>query len=345
MRRVRHEVGDSPGAAEIMLRTLRALGHTRRVTLSAPVLGALTAALLFAAGNNLQRHAAAADAHARAGAVRLFLRLLITPRWLLGGVLAVVALVFHARALTAGGVILVQSVIATTLVFSIVIEAAVERRWLRPRELLGAIVVVSGIALLVGLGRPGASGEFRSAGKAIAVLAVVALVGGAALYRSHRIPRGRRTALVLGASAGVCFALDAVFLRAVAASLSPLDRPVVLINGIGFGVASLLGNLIVARGYQSAPLRHVLPGMAAAEPVTAYLCARLVFGEPLAGGPVSELAVAVGLVMMVVGVVLCALGSALPRDRASTAVTVHTPATGLPRLSNAESTNAPRENL
>jgi drug/metabolite transporter (DMT)-like permease len=304
------------------------------MTRSAPVLGALAAALLFAAGNNLQRHAAAADAHAKAGPLRLFLRLLITPRWLLGGVLALVALVFHARALTAGGVILVQSVIATTLVFSILIEAAVERRWLRPQELVGSIVVVTGIALLVGLGRPGASGEFRSAGKAIGVLALTAVVGAGALYRSHRVPRGRRTALVLGASAGVCFALDAVFLRAVAASLSPLDRPVVLLNGIGFGVASLLGNIIVARGYQSAPLRHVLPGMAAAEPVTAYLCGRLVFGEPLAGGPVSELAVAVGLILMVIGVVLCALGSAHRREATSAASLAHTSAPGLPRVSD-----------
>ena len=49
----------------------------------------------FASANNLQRHAAASEDHAHAGPVRLFLRLLITPRWLLGGVLSVVALVFH----------------------------------------------------------------------------------------------------------------------------------------------------------------------------------------------------------------------------------------------------------
>ncbi len=314
--------------------------QTRPVIWSAPVLGALAAALLFAAGNNLQRHAAASDAHAGAGPVRLMLRLLLTPRWLLGGVFALVGLVFHARALTQGGVILVQSVIATTLVFSIVIEAVVERRRLRPQELLGSATVVAGIVLLVRVGRPEVSGEFRAVGKALAVLALVGMVGGGALYRSHLRPRGRRTALMLGASAGVCFALDAVFLRAAAASLSPLDRPILILNGAGFAAASLLGNLVIARAYQSAPLRHVLPGMAAAEPLTAYLCGRLVFGEQLSGGVVSEVAIAVGLAMMMAGVVLCALGSAHHRDdRGSSgrgderSAAVRTPATGIPRLS------------
>jgi drug/metabolite transporter (DMT)-like permease len=307
------------------------------VSLSGPVLGALAAALMFAAGNNLQRHAAASDAHAGAGPVRLMLRLLHTPRWLFGGAFALVGLVFHARALTQGGVILVQSVIATTLVFSIVIEGVVERRRPRVQEVLGSVVVVGGVVLLVRIGRPEVSGEFRAAGKALAVMALVALVGGGALLRSHLRPRGRRTALVLGASAGVCFALDAVFLRAVAASLSPLDRPVLLLNGAGFAAASLLGNLVIARAYQSAPLRHVLPGMAAAEPLAAYLCGRLVFGERLSGGLVSEIAIAAGLALMVTGVVLCALGSAHRRAVDSRAPT---PAIGIPRLTAPETDTA-----
>lgn len=273
------------------------------------MLGALLAALLFAAGNNLQRHAAAADTHADAGPIRLFLRLLITPRWVLGGGLALVALFFHARALTQGGVILVQSVIATTLVFSIVIEAVVERRRLRPAELAGSVIVVVGIALLVGIGKPGISEEFRSALKAAAVMAVALVIGLGALRLSHVRQRGRRTALLMGAAAGACFALDAVFLRAAAASLSPLDRQVLVINGLGFGAASLLGNLVVARAFQSAPLRHVLPGLAAAEPITAFACGRLVFGEPLENGLVGAVAVGGGLVLMLIGVVLCALGS------------------------------------
>jgi drug/metabolite transporter (DMT)-like permease len=280
-----------------------------------PILGALVAALFFALANNFQRHAAAGERHEGAGPIRLMLGLLTTPTWLAGSLLAVAGLVFHARALNQGGVILVQSVIATTLIYSILIEATVERRRPRPQEVLGALVVAVGVILLVGVGRPSASGEFRSVSKAMVVLALSALVGGGALLVSRRRPRGRRTATILGASAGVCFALDAVFLRAAAGSISPLDTPTLLINGGGFAIASVLGNLVVARAYQSAPLRHVLPGLAAAEPITAFACGRLVFGETLGGGTLGAIAVAVGLAMMLVGVVFCALGSAYYRER------------------------------
>lgn len=282
--------------------------------MSYPIIGALIAALLFAGANNFQRRAAGADRHADAGPFRLMLRLLVTPRWLIGQLLATAGLFFHARALTQGGVILVQSVIATTLVYAILIEAAVEHRRLRPQELIGSLTVVVGVALLVGVGRPNATGEFRSLGRAVLVLLVSAAIAAGALWVSRRRPRGRRTALILGAAAGASFALDAVFLRAAAGALSPLDQPVLVVNGLGFAVASVFGNIIVSRGYQSAPLRHVLPGLAAAEPVTALVFGSLVFGETFAAGWVAATGAVLGLALMLVGVVLGALGSAYQRE-------------------------------
>jgi hypothetical protein len=112
----------------------------------------------------------------------------------------------------------------------------------------------------------------------------------------------------MGAAAGVCFALDAVFLRGLTAALSPIVLFTLLINLAGFGVASLLGNLVIQRAFQMAPLRHVLPAMAAAEPVTAFLCGRYVFGERLQSGVSGAVGVGGGLFLMVCGVILCAMG-------------------------------------
>ena len=61
-----------------------------------------------------------------------------------------------------------------------------------------------------------------------------------------------------------------------------------------------------------APLRHVLPAMAAAEPVTAFLCARFVFDEHLSSGASGIVGVSVGLFLMVCGVVLCSMGRPTP---------------------------------
>ena len=73
-----------------------------------------------------------------------------------------------------------------------------------------------------------------------------------------RLPRPA-VAVVMGGAAGACFALDAVFLKGARRSGGHLlDWPALLDLG-GFVVASVLGNLVVQRAYQQAPLRHVLP--------------------------------------------------------------------------------------
>jgi drug/metabolite transporter (DMT)-like permease len=276
-----------------------------RVTV--PVALAAIAAVLFAAGNNLQRHAAARVPVAGYGPLRLILRLLRSPRWLLGGICAVGGLLCQASALRQGGVILVQAVIASTLVYSLLMEAAFERRRPSPQQVAGAVAVVTGIVLLVGVGHPVAGGELRSLWRSAPAWAAIALLGGGAMLRARLRPGGRRTAIMLGATAGACFAVDAAFLRGLAAAVSPFDSVTVALNLAGFAAASAVGNLAIQRGFQLAPLRHVLPSMAASEPIAAFACGWLLFGERLQPGPVGVAAVVGGLVLMVVGVVLCAL--------------------------------------
>jgi drug/metabolite transporter (DMT)-like permease len=303
-------------------------GADPTTSVALPVAGGLVAAVLFAVANNAQRHAAAAVPQGHVGPVGLLLRLLRNPRWLAGSSSAVLALFVQAWALSQGGVILVQAVIASTLVWSLALECVVERHRPTPTQTAGAALVAVGITVLVLIGRPGAGGEFHSLGRAAVVWGIVALVGGGALLTSRRRPRGRRTAVVMGAAAGVCFALDAVFLRGLTAALSPFDRIGFLINLAGFVVASLLGNLVIQRGFQMAPLRHVLPAMAAAEPVTAFLCARYVFGEHLNSGVVGALGVGGGLLLMVCGVILCAIGRIRPPSPPSPAPAPVVPASG-----------------
>jgi len=102
------------------------------------------ASVVFAVANNLQRGAAATVPVEAGGPFRLLLRLAGTPRWLLGSTLALAALALHAVALGRGGVILVQSVLASGLVVALGLEALHERRALRWREVTGACVLVAG---------------------------------------------------------------------------------------------------------------------------------------------------------------------------------------------------------
>src|SRR4051794_26758477 len=202
-----------------MLKAMNGADTTASIAL--PVAGGLVAAVLFAVANNAQRHAASAVPQGHVGPVGLLLRLVRNPRWLAGSSAAVLALLVQAWALSQGGVILVQAVIASTLVWSLALEATVERRWPSATQVMGAALVAVGISVLVLVGKPGAGGQFTAIGRAALVWGVVGVVGVGALLPSRRRPKGRRTAVVMGAAAGVCFALDAVFLRGLTAALSP----------------------------------------------------------------------------------------------------------------------------
>src|SRR3954453_18732368 len=107
----------------------------------------------------------------------------------------------------------------------------------------------------------------------------------------------------MGSGAGACFARDAVFLKGGAESGGHLAWWRALLDLAGFIVASVLGNLVVQRAYQQAPLRHVLPSVTAAEPVAAAVGGVLLLHEPLRPGPSAVIGLVGGLAAMVVGIV------------------------------------------
>ena len=276
------------------------------------------ASVVFAVANNLQRGAASVVPVDAGGPVRLLLRLLRTPRWLLGSTLAVAALALHAVALGRGGVILVQSVLASGLVVALGMEALRERRSLHWRELTGACVLVAGVVLVLAWGRP-AGGRpigLRVQAVTFAVLLLVAAVG---LVNSSARRHPNRAAVAMAAAAGGCFAVDAVFLKGVSNWLDDLDALPALTCMAGFAVASFLGNLLVQRAYQRAPLRVALPAVTAADPLAAFLIGLVILGETLRSGPVAITAVIVGLISIAAGIVLTTTSSpaSSSRERAS----------------------------
>jgi len=284
--------------------TVTADGERVHAALDPTALGlAAGASVVFAVANNLLRGAASVVPVDAGGPVRLLVRLLGTPRWLLGSALALAALALHAVALARGGVILVQSVLASGLIVALGLEAVSERRRPGRRELGGAFVLVAGVVLVLAWGRP-AGGRpigLRVQAMTSVVLLLFAAVG--LLYSSAR-RHPTRAAVVMAAAAGACFAVDAVFLKGLSNSLDDLDALPVLTCVAGFAVASFLGNLLVQRAYQRAPLRVALPAVTAADPLTAFAIGRFLLGETLRSGPAAITAVTVGLVGIAVGIVL-----------------------------------------
>ena len=266
----------------------------------------IAAATLFAVTTNLHRGAASAVPVEDGGPLRLLLRLLRTPRWLLGSATAIVALGLHTVALHYGTVILVQAVLSTGLVLALALEAVRERRRPGPKEFVAWVVVVVGVVALLGLGHPGGGKVISVEALVLTLLLAVAVAAGGLLAGRTGLPRAA-VAVVMGGAAGTLFALDAVFLKALATSGSLLG-PRSLLDLGGFLLASVLGNLVVQRAYQQAPLRHVLPSVTAADPLAASIVGVTVLHEHLRPGALPVVGLVGGLAAMVVGIVAATQG-------------------------------------
>lgn len=267
------------------------------------VVAATTAGLLFAVANNLQSSVASAVPIDSGGTFRLFAHLVRRPRWLVGAVLAALALALQVVALARGGVILVQALLSAGLVVALAIESLRERRPMRPGEITGSLLLVAGVTVLLGYARPGAGHGTGWRGQLAAVLVLALMVAiGFGASAAHRWPHV--SAGVMGAVGGVCFALDAVFLKgmAIGASREMLQKAAVALAL--FAAASAFGNLIVQRAYQRAPLRVALPAVSAADPIAAFLIGRYLLGEHLRPGHGPLVAAWIGIVMIGVGVVI-----------------------------------------
>jgi drug/metabolite transporter (DMT)-like permease len=274
----------------------------------------LAAAALFAVATNLHRGAASAVPIHEAGAVRLLLRLLRTPRWLIGSLAALVALGLHTAALRSGTVIVVQAVLSTGLVLALALEAVRERRRPSVVEVGAWVLVVAGIIALLSLARPHGGQRIGTFALVVTLLLAVAVASVGLLATRSRLNRPAM-AVVMGSCAGACFALDAVFLKGVAGSVHNLGSLPALLDLGGFLVASVLGNLVVQRAYQHAPLRHVLPAVTASDPVAASIIGVTLLHEHLSPGWVAVAGLVGGLSAMVVGIVVATSAGILPGDR------------------------------
>jgi hypothetical protein len=272
----------------------------------------LAAATLFAVATNLHRGAASAVPMEEVGPVRLLLRLLRTPRWLLGSVCALVALGLHTAALSFGTVIVVQAALSTGLVLALALEALRERRRPAVREVGAWVLVVVGIVAVLSLARPHGGRHIGAVALVVTLSLAFAAAAVGLLIGRTRLPRPA-VAVVMGSAAGTCFALDAVFLKGVAESGGNVASLPALLDIGGFVVASVLGNLVVQRAYQQAPLRHVLPAVTAADPVAAAVVGVLLLHEHLRPGPSAVIGLVGGLAAMVVGIV-AATSAGVPQE-------------------------------
>lgn len=182
------------------------------------ILLALAAALLFALATVLQQRVAMRASDRQARSPWFMLRLARNPVWLAGIVLTWVGFGFHVGALSGGELVVVQPILAMTMVFALPIGARLSAQRLDPRDVAAALIATAGLAAFLLTSSPQAGVEHPGAGPWLlwggGALVLAALLTAAGLGRAP----ARKAALV-GTAAGALFALHGAITKAFAENL------------------------------------------------------------------------------------------------------------------------------
>ena len=210
------------------------------------------------------------------------------PLWL-GGVGADVGgVALQVLALHLGGLIVVQLVLVSAVLFSLVVAHWIAGTRMTRRELLlGAVLVVAvtGFLLVSGALRavPSTADRLPAILAGLAILAaVVTLVAWSRRFSSHR--RGsRRAAAMLGTAVGAIYAGTAALIKTstnviashgVLALLTSWQLYCLIVAGVS-------GLLLAQMAFQAGPLTASLPATATVDPLISVLLGVIVFDEQL----------------------------------------------------------------
>jgi drug/metabolite transporter (DMT)-like permease len=265
---------------------------------------ALLAALCFALGSVLQQRGTLETA-AGEGDPRFLAQIVKRPVWLAGAGFQSTGWVLQAVALDRGSLILVQSLTQLSLVLALPLGARLTGQRISRRVWAGALAMVCGIVLLLAAGSPqgGIDTPSREAWWSAGTSAAIG-IGLLVLAGRHR--RGASRALLLGAAAGVCYAMQASATK-------------VFVTLVGAGVVTLLTSwttyvlvlsALVGFALQQSSLKTgvLAPAMGSSNATTLFVSVLFgvtVFQETLAGGA-GRVAGIAGLLVAIVGVGLLA---------------------------------------
>jgi drug/metabolite transporter (DMT)-like permease len=224
---------------------------------------ALLSACAVAFSTSLQHQAAELAPSSVEGTWGLLRHLVRRPLWVVGQLLGTIAFILHALALHNGPIALVQPLVVSGIVLAVVVRAAMSRQLPTPREMGAVVLAAAGLAVFLVVSDP--SPGRRSALGTSALLMVLGcmVVAVVAIGVAQRIVRPTRRAFLLGAGAGILFALVAVLLKLSTTTYADDGLAVLLASWPPYllVVAGLGGVLCNQVAYRAARLSSSMPAL------------------------------------------------------------------------------------
>ena len=265
---------------------------------------ALLAALSNAV-NEATQHIASTEAPRRSSGWRLVVYLFRNPLWLFGWVALVAAFVFQALALHDGLLSIVQPLLATELVFMLLLRRFWIHQSIRAVTWIAAAVTCVGLTVFVVAGQPG-GGQPTPAGKHwfTASLACCACAGVLAVVARWGSPSLR--AALYGSASAVMWALVATFIKATTDTLTQFGVGGMFTHWPVYALAagSVAALFLMQAALHVGPLRASQPFIVIVDPIVSIALSVWLFSEHFTSdGAVLALAAA-GFAVMCAGVVV-----------------------------------------
>jgi drug/metabolite transporter (DMT)-like permease len=265
---------------------------------------ALSAAFLFALSNVLEQREAEQLPDEDALSLGLVAKLARRPRWLAGFGVDVGGYVSHAAALGFASLVFVQPLLVTSLLFALLLRAAITGQPLRRRDLFAALVLAAGLAFfLLGVSRHGGRLQAPATRWALAapwILATIAVCVAVGRRRS-----GPQRALLLGLAAGVSFgvsaALTKTFVHLLGSGVVPMLQHW---EPYALAVAAISGLVLAQSSFQAGALAASIAALEVAEPVVAAALGIGLFQERIhTNGVVYPVGLPIAMLAMLAGVI------------------------------------------
>jgi drug/metabolite transporter (DMT)-like permease len=261
----------------------------------------LVAALLFAIGFVMQQREAAEVPDEDALGISLITRLIRRPVWLIGTAADGLGYIAQAIALAFGSLVLVQPLLATSLLFALPLGAWWAKRRLRRSDGLWALALTAGLAVFLIAGNPTAGVDSADLGVWLIAAAVVLPLVGAFILIASRLPKGGARAVLLGTCTGLLYGAAAALTKSVMSYLD--DGFVDIITSwelYALIVVAAAGTYLQQSAFQAGSLAQSLPAISVVEPVAAVILGMTVLEEELRADGLEWALIAISAVVMIV---------------------------------------------
>jgi drug/metabolite transporter (DMT)-like permease len=267
---------------------------------------ALIAAAIFALGTVLQQRVAMTAPDQVAHSPLFMLRLARSPAWLAGIAATGLGFLFHAAALGAGQLALVQPILALTLVFALPLGARLSSQRIEPVDVRASLLLMAALGAFLAISNPAAGIEDPSGTSWLLLGGPLALLSALLTWQGVR----RRPALkatLAGTATGVLFGLHGALTKGV---VEQLDAPILTQLGswelYAFALVGFTALGVSQIALQAGDLPPAIATESIASPLIGVLLGIALFEESLHEDAAGTLLIVASLAAMAVGIALLA---------------------------------------